>query len=301
MTEANDEFLRLAGRGRGELAEGRVTWGASTPPEFREQDRRMLDALNERGACGPYVKELGAGRRRAVGRGGGGDPDGRGRGARRERQLRARRLARRRAEEAVRLLAEAGEVLGGSLVDDVNLSSLARLVVPRLADVCVIDVVEAGGRVRRTAHAHASPARETVAGLENHPADLDGPSPVAGVLRTGRSLLIPEVDEADRRAATAAGDHRELVRRLNITSAMTVAMTARGRTLGAISFGAMAGRAGTTPRTSRWPRTWPVGRRRRSTTPGSSPRPARPGSRPRRPAGPRTSSSPSSRTSCGPR
>ncbi len=242
VTEANDEFLRLVGRARGELDEGRVRWAASTPPEFHEQDRRMLELLRDRGSCGPFVKELMRedGGRTAV-------------------MVGATRLegddspgesvsfvldisARRRAEESVRLLAEAGEVLGGSLVNDVNLAAFARLAVPHLADLCVIDLIDSEGQIRRITAAHSDPARDALAAeLERYPPALDGPSPVAVVLRTGQSIFRPEIDETTLRAATLAGDHRTLVRRLGISSVMAVPMSARGRTFGAISFGITGG------------------------------------------------------------
>src|SRR5262249_5706282 len=54
---------------------------------------------------------------------------------------------RRRAEEAQRLLAEAGAVLSSSLDDGVTLDALARLAVRLLADLCLIDMVQDDGAV----------------------------------------------------------------------------------------------------------------------------------------------------------
>ena len=70
--------------------------------------------------------------------------------------------ARRRAEaarEQVAFLAEVSEVLASSLDYRATLSAAARLAVPRLADWCAVDVVDADGRLRRLAIAHADPAK----------------------------------------------------------------------------------------------------------------------------------------------
>ena len=60
---------------------------------------------------------------------------------------------RKRAEEAQRLLAEAGAVLTSLLDDGSTLDALARLAVPLLADICVIDMVQDDGAVIRAAAA----------------------------------------------------------------------------------------------------------------------------------------------------
>ncbi len=243
ITEANDEFLRLIGRTRGELVERGLHWSTSTPAEFQEQDRRMLQSLREGGRFRPFVKEL-----------------VRGDGSRASVVVGATRLeesegapgesvsfvldisARRRAEDAVRLLAEAGELFGGPLDAELNLAAVARLTVPRLADLCVVDLIDPDGGVRRVAVATSDPARQATAqALANHPPDRDGPSPVSCVLRTGRSVFRPEVEAAMYSEVTREGEHRDAVTQLEITSAMSVPMIARERVLGALSFAVIGG------------------------------------------------------------
>ena len=72
------------------------------------------------------------------------------------------RAARRRAEaagEQVSFLSEVSEVLASSLDFRATLSAAARLAVPRLADWCAVDVVDADGRLRRLAIAHTDPGQ----------------------------------------------------------------------------------------------------------------------------------------------
>jgi two-component system sensor histidine kinase BarA len=66
---------------------------------------------------------------------------------------------RKRAEESLRFLAEASAILSASLDYEKTLESLAKLAVPFLADLCIVDIVE-NGTVRRMGVAHADPKRE---------------------------------------------------------------------------------------------------------------------------------------------
>ena len=55
--------------------------------------------------------------------------------------------AQKRAEAAQRFLAEAGEALATSLDVEATLANIARLAVPRLADWCVVHLVQEDGAV----------------------------------------------------------------------------------------------------------------------------------------------------------
>jgi PAS domain S-box-containing protein len=118
--------------------------------------------------------------------------------------------ARRRAEESLRFLARASEVLTSSLDYETTLKAAVQLAVPALGDLCALDLFDQTGAVRRLATAHADPARQP-------PADsLLGAQPdvhVAQALQTRKPIVTHD-----------AG------------SSLVVPMEARGRVLGAISF-----------------------------------------------------------------
>jgi len=58
ITDANDKFLTMTGYTRDDLLAGRIDWGAMTPPEFHERDKRALAELRETGFNKePYEKE----------------------------------------------------------------------------------------------------------------------------------------------------------------------------------------------------------------------------------------------------
>src|SRR6266581_3458720 len=129
----------------------------------------------------------------------------------RVRLLAAEQTARRGAEASERrlaFLAEASAVLASSLEWQATLEQVARLAVPVLADYCVINVVEDGGRMRRVATAHANPAKQAlVERLREFPADPTVMRRVAQVMRSGVSDLAL-AEELARRAAMAIDNAR---------------------------------------------------------------------------------------------
>src|SRR5215216_4652823 len=62
-------------------------------------------------------------------------------------------------EDHIRFLAEASEILAGSLDYETELERVARLIVPILADWCVVDLLADDGRLHRLAVAHRDPAK----------------------------------------------------------------------------------------------------------------------------------------------
>jgi signal transduction histidine kinase len=158
---------------------------------------------------------------------------------------RAKRLllesaARQEAEKAgqrASFLAEASAAFDSSLDPDTTLARLATLVVPRMADWCVIDLVE-GERIRRAAGAHADPSKNAL--LEelgaSYPPARGTPHPAARVIESGKAERHTGL-RPDRIRSLAADDrHAELLTALGARSSMTLPFLAQGRTLGAITF-----------------------------------------------------------------
>ncbi|HEX8903524.1 MAG TPA: PAS domain-containing sensor histidine kinase, partial [Longimicrobiaceae bacterium] len=150
------------------------------------------------------------------------------------------RAAREQAERAgarSRFLVRAGAVLDSSLDPEATLRRLARLMVPRFADWCVIDLAE-GGRIRRVAGVHADPEKQAL--LDElklrFPPEPDAPRPTARVLRSGRPELHRALDAARLREVAADDEHARLLARLGARSAITVALPAREGRLGAITL-----------------------------------------------------------------
>jgi PAS domain S-box-containing protein len=154
----------------------------------------------------------------------------------------ADRTERKRIEEALRLLAETNSVLAASLDPDTVLQAVAHLVIPLLADCCVIDVVE-GGVPRRVA-VQALPGQEEVArqalafvtdlSRERHP--------MAQAMRTGEIQVVAELTPEALESFSTSREHRELFVRVGVRSLLVVPLVARGKTRGAL--GLMFGESG---------------------------------------------------------
>ncbi len=143
---------------------------------------------------------------------------------------------RKRNEQALRFLAEASVTLTKSLDYRVTLQELARLVVPFLADACIIDVVE-DGDVRRMATSHADPARQArIDELRAYPPNKGKPHPVSEALREGQSELGANLPDSLLVSISHDDRHLAIMRELHPQSYMVVPLLTHGRILGTITF-----------------------------------------------------------------
>ncbi|HKH12430.1 MAG TPA: PAS domain S-box protein [Rubrobacter sp.] len=145
---------------------------------------------------------------------------------------------RRRAEEGLRVQAEASEILATPLSYEERLASLAHLVVPRLADWCAVDIVEENGSVHRLAVEHQDPEKVALAYelQRRYPTPDDARRGVPEVLRTGEPEMMRQIPEELLRQSVGDGQQLHMLRELGLRSYMIVPMIARGRTLGAITL-----------------------------------------------------------------
>jgi signal transduction histidine kinase len=140
-------------------------------------------------------------------------------------------------DDRLRILADAGAILADSTDYQATLQALAELVVPLLADWCVVDVVEAS-EVRRIAVAHPNPAkRAMMQDLERRfPTNPDAPGGVREVIESGKSRIISSIPDGMLEAAAQDAEHLELLRGLGLRSAAVVPLIARGQVLGAMTL-----------------------------------------------------------------
>jgi GAF domain-containing protein len=144
----------------------------------------------------------------------------------------------RRERGQFEFLSEATRVLSSSLDLDEIMQELARLVVPRLGDNCVVDLREADGDIRRVAEAASDPAKEELLRrLRKYPIGSRPHSPVLKVLRTGQTDVAEHFGEANLRAITSDDEYAAIVRAIAPVSSVSVPIAHAGRTLGVITFG----------------------------------------------------------------
>jgi PAS domain S-box-containing protein len=139
-------------------------------------------------------------------------------------------------ELAADLLVEAGAVLATSLELSTTMGQVAHLTVPRLADLCVIDLRQ-DGAIREVAVAAGDPslASELEALRARHPLDPDGGHPVARVIRSGEAELLEEMTGMLLRSFAQGDEHARFMIEHRYRSAIVAPLLARGRTLGALS------------------------------------------------------------------
>jgi len=159
-------------------------------------------------------------------------------------QVRARQRAEtlsaalERQRVRLTLLAESGpQLLSAALHQTETLDRLAALAVADLADLCLVDMLEEDGSLRRTTTAHADPTRTERARELSRFTPRGGSShPVLAAIETGAPQLLPEVPDSLLAEIAQDGEHLRLMRDLGYRSAMVLPLAARGRTLGAISL-----------------------------------------------------------------
>jgi PAS domain S-box-containing protein len=190
---------------------GTIVFYYRSPHTFSDAERRVAGALGNLAAAALGTAEL------------------------YEREAELRRVAEA-AERRSSFLATVGETLASSLEYEATLASVAKLAVPFFADWCGVDIVDDYGTVRRLAVQHVDPAKIEFAYefMRRYPPREDDPTRVA--LRTGQSILMPEIPEALLIESATNAQHLELMRTIGLKSVICAPMQARGRVLGVITF-----------------------------------------------------------------
>jgi PAS domain S-box-containing protein len=144
-----------------------------------------------------------------------------------------------RSNERVRFLGEASSLLASSLDFEETLARLGDVIVPAVADYCIIDLVEEGAPLRQAVLHHVDPAKEELLReiRRVYPPDGNPQHPASRVLASGKALLIERADEAELSTAARDDHHLDLYHGLEPTSYVVVPLIARGRTLGTLSLG----------------------------------------------------------------
>ena len=145
---------------------------------------------------------------------------------------------RKRIEEAQRFLLDAGAQLSVSLDWRAGLQAVAKLAVPRIADWCAVHVREQDGSIATLAVEHADQAKLVFAKelQDRYPPDPASERGAAAVISSGEAQLIAEIPDDTLVAAARDDIHEQLLRQLGPQSFLCVPITARGNTLGAITF-----------------------------------------------------------------
>ncbi|WP_224367324.1 sensor histidine kinase [Hyalangium versicolor] len=143
-------------------------------------------------------------------------------------------------DQAWRFLAETGPRLADSLDPQTTVATVARLIVPALADWCIVALLDDERRLQSLEGVAKDPEKQTILHelLADYPPDPSSPGTLmAEVLRTNQPMLLPEVSDATLAAAAADARHLQLLRRLQLRSGVVLPLTARGHVVGTLSIG----------------------------------------------------------------
>ncbi|MBW3549145.1 MAG: SpoIIE family protein phosphatase [Actinobacteria bacterium] len=125
---------------------------------------------------------------------------------------------------------------------------MAELVVPRLADWCVVHLALDDGTLRPVVVAHTDAAKaEMLRALQQrYPIDPDASAGPGAVLRSGQPSYHPHIDDDVLRSVARGPEHLRLLRSIGVAAAVIVPLATHDRTLGTISMAIEPGRSWTT-------------------------------------------------------
>ncbi|HEU4741225.1 MAG TPA: PAS domain-containing protein [Meiothermus sp.] len=146
---------------------------------------------------------------------------------------------RKRVEEHLRVLGEVSSTLAASLDLETTLHNAAHSLVPRVADWCVIDLLEEDGSIRAAIFAHTDPAQVRWAEelRRQYPVDPQAPLGTPQVIRTGQTELYPDIPDSLLAQVAKNEEELNLLRSVGYRSVLVVPLQAHGWVLGAISLG----------------------------------------------------------------
>ena len=137
------------------------------------------------------------------------------------------------------LLAAAGEVADGTLLLENTVARLLALVVPAFADIATLDSISPDGELRRIGSRVDAPRRrqELEAALLRRRPLPDAPVGLPRAIVSAVSQLLPNVTDEQLRMIASSDQDFELLRSLELRSALFIPLRARGRTVGALALG----------------------------------------------------------------
>ena len=142
---------------------------------------------------------------------------------------------RHREEEALRILSGGAAALSNTLDYTATLRAVGEMAIPTFADLCIVDLMDESGVLRRVlVSGHIE--EEALQEFRRMPPRTDPDSPVMEALRTRRSVLRERLPAAVKLEMAGDAERLSLFDRLSPTSLVCAPLSARGRTLGVISF-----------------------------------------------------------------
>lgn len=147
---------------------------------------------------------------------------------------------RKQAELNLEFFSEASKAFAKTTLDyRGTLQTIAKLVVPEFADWCSIEIADDDGTLRQVAVVHKDPKQVAWARdyrKQQGEVTVRDQGGAAQVIRTGKSVLYPDITDELLAAAAQSPEELELARDLNLRSVITVPLGIQEKTVGALSL-----------------------------------------------------------------
>lgn len=145
--------------------------------------------------------------------------------------------AQKKREQNSDFLSEASKIFSSSLDYQQTLESVANLAVPAIADWCNVDIIQ-NGKAQQVAIAHRNPKKAKFAKefRKRYPIDVNEPTGIAEVLRTGEPRLYPYITDEMLVAAAKTKKQLQITRKIGLTSVMMAPIFSQKETIGVITF-----------------------------------------------------------------
>src|SRR5262249_31256754 len=146
----------------------------------------------------------------------------------------------KRFEDELRLLADLGSVLVSPVDYSQMIEAVASMLVPTLADLMKVDVVNANGQMERVLVKLADAGKQLSLAeqLKQYCPQPGWKTAQSQVIESGEPMLLTEVSDAIRDRMAHDETHTALLRASGVRSMMVLPLKIRGRTFGAVTFAA---------------------------------------------------------------
>lgn len=148
-------------------------------------------------------------------------------------------VALERSENAQHFLADASASLGASLDYEQTVTTVMRLAIPSLADVCCLDLLADGGDSARAEVAFASDEHHVIAPLQRLLLESAWRKALTTVREGGQALLWPALDGPPPEGGAPGEGLAERPRGPDSASLMALPLRARGHLLGLLALGSL--------------------------------------------------------------
>jgi diguanylate cyclase (GGDEF)-like protein/PAS domain S-box-containing protein len=143
--------------------------------------------------------------------------------------------AARAQESRMAFLAKASMILGSTLDSVATIDNVARLAVPDLADICIIDLAAGHATPRRAAVVHADSSREPQLRRLHGQVGLAPDSPQAKTLASGQAQ-IGRMDAGEPNPWPESSAEAELMRAMEVQAYLILPLRSRGQTIAVMSL-----------------------------------------------------------------